>query len=103
MPKILIAMLAWMLLLPVATLQALPLPRVHPASPWYQRVDQAALHPGSASMINTLSGLGGFGNSRLQIDFSIYVLHAGAGTATQPIIQIPPNRMTLTTCPTATR
>lgn len=68
---------------------ALPLPRVHPASPWYQRVDQAALHPNSATMINTLSGLGGFGNGRLQIDFSIYVLHAAAGAPTQPIIQIP--------------
>jgi hypothetical protein len=65
------------------------LPRLHPGSPWYQRVDQAALHPSSASMISTLSGLGGFGNGRLQIDFSIYVLYAAAGAPTQPIIEIP--------------
>jgi serine/threonine-protein kinase len=72
-----------------ARASALPLPQLHPASPWYQRVDQATLHPNSASMINTLNGLGGFGNTRLQIDFSIYVLHAVPGAPTQPIIQIP--------------
>ena len=68
---------------------ALPLPQLHPGSPWYQRVDQAALHPNSATMISTLSGIGGFGNGRLQIDFSMYVLYAGTGTPTQPIIEIP--------------
>ena len=65
------------------------LPRMHPGSPWYQRVDQAPLHPQSASMIATLSGLGGFGNGRMQIDFSIHVLHADGATPTQPLIEIP--------------
>ncbi len=69
-----------------------PLPRVHPGSPWYQRIDQAAVHPNSAGpggMIATLAGLGGFGNGRMQIDFSMYVLYAIAGTPTQPLIEIP--------------
>lgn len=65
------------------------LPRMHPGSPWYQRVDQAPLHPQSASMIATLSKLGGFGNGRMQIDFSIHVLHADQTTPTQPLIEIP--------------
>lgn len=68
---------------------AVELPRMHPASPWYQRVDQAALHPQSANMISTLSGLGGFGNGRMQIDFSIYVLYADSKTPAQPLISIP--------------
>lgn len=69
---------------------ALPLPRLHPGSPWYQRVDQAALHPNSASMITTLSGIGGgFGNGRMQIDFGMHVLYAPPGTATRSVIQIP--------------
>ena len=46
--------------------------------------------PTRPRMINTLSGLGGFGNGRLQIDFSASTCCTpGAGTATQPIIQIP--------------
>ena len=72
-----------------ATLAAAPLPRVHPGSPWYQRIDQAAVHPDSGTMIATLTGLGGFGNNRMQIDFSMHVLYATAGTPTQPIIEIP--------------
>lgn len=71
------------------TLAAAPLPRVHPGSPWYQRIDQAAVHPNSGTMISTLAGLGGFGNNRMQIDFSMYVLYATAGTPTQPVIEIP--------------
>lgn len=72
-----------------AVAQAAPPPRMHPASVWYQRVDNAALHPNSAGMIATLSGLGGFGNGRLQIDFSIHINYADAGTATQPVVAIP--------------
>lgn len=68
---------------------AAPLPRVHPGSPWYQRIDQATAHPDSGTMISTLSGLGGFGNNRMQIDFSMYVLYATPGTPTQPLIEIP--------------
>ncbi len=73
-----------------APLQTAPLPRMHPGSPWYQRVDQAPLHPDSGTMISTLSGLsGGFGNNRMQIDFGMYVLYADGATPTQPLISIP--------------
>ena len=71
---------------------AVPLPRVHPGSPWYQRIDQAPVHPNSAGaggMIATLGGLGGFGNNRMQIDFSMMVLYAPPGAPTQPLISIP--------------
>lgn len=75
-----------------APLHAAPLPRMHPGSPWYQRIDQAPVHPNSAGaggMIATLSGLGGFGFGRMQIDFGMNVLYAPAGTPTQNVIQIP--------------
>ena len=69
---------------------AAELPRMHPASPWYQRVDSSALHPLSPSMISTWSGLsGGFGNGRMQIDFSFYVLYADQATPTGSVISIP--------------
>ncbi len=69
---------------------AAPLPRMHPNSPWYQRVDTAQLHPNSLSMITTWSGIGGgFGNNRMQIDFSIHVVNAAAGAPTRSIIAIP--------------
>lgn len=69
---------------------AAPLPRLHPGSPWYQRVDQAALHPSSASMISTWASLGGgFGNGRMQIDFGMHVLYAQPGTTTAAITSIP--------------
>ncbi|MCB1629624.1 MAG: hypothetical protein KDI48_17975, partial [Xanthomonadales bacterium] len=76
-------------LLLTSVVTAAPLPRMHPGSVWYQRVDSAPLHPNSAGMIGTLSGLGGFGNGRLQIDFSNHVNYATGGTATQSIISIP--------------
>jgi serine/threonine-protein kinase len=75
-----------------APLHSAILPRLHPDSPWYQRVDQAAVHPDSAGptgMIATLGGLGGFGNGRMQIDFSMYVLYADGAAPTQPLIEIP--------------
>lgn len=68
---------------------AAPLPRLHPNSVWYQRIDQATPHPNSGTMISTLAGLGGFGLSRMQIDFGMYVLYAIAGTPTQPLVEIP--------------
>ena len=40
---------------------------------WQEKVDNAPLHPDSNDQISTLVGLGGFGNSRMQIDFSIKV------------------------------
>lgn len=87
-------MLAVLALLPglASIALAAPLPRVHPLSPWYQRIDQAPVHPdsdGPGGMIATLMGLGGFGNTRLQIDFSNHVLYADDSTPTQPLIAIP--------------
>jgi len=40
---------------------------------WQQRIDNAPLHPDSVKQIATLVGLGGFGQGRMQIDFSIKV------------------------------
>lgn len=65
------------------------LPRLHPQSWWNQPVIGAAVHPQSADMISRLSALGGFGNNRMQIDFSIHVVPAAAGVATQAIVPIP--------------
>lgn len=80
-----------LLLAPVAG--AAPLPRLHPNSVWYQRIDTAALHPNSAGpsgMIATWNSLsGGFGNSRMQIDFSFVVLYAAPGAPTGNIVEIP--------------
>jgi serine/threonine-protein kinase len=45
---------------------------------WYQDISNAALDSESASVISGLQGAGGFGTGRLQIDFSITVLHADA-------------------------
>lgn len=78
-----------MLLASAGCVHAATLPRLHPNSVWYQRIDQAAVHPNSGTMISTLSGLGGFGNARMQIDFSMHVLYATAGTPTQPVVEIP--------------
>lgn len=81
-----------LLLLTTSALLAAPLPRVHPMSPWYQRIDNAPVHPnsdGAGGMIATLMGLGGFGNTRLQIDFSNHVLYADAATPTANLIAIP--------------
>jgi serine/threonine-protein kinase len=79
------------LLVAGACAQATPLPRMHPASPWYQRIDQpgTVVHTNSASMISTWFGLGGFGNTRMQIDFGFMVLYAPAGTETANIVELP--------------
>jgi len=69
---------------------AAPLPRMHPDSVWYQRVDSATLHPASASIISTWAGIGGgFGNNRMQIDFSFHVVNASPTAPTGAIIAIP--------------
>ena len=64
------------------------LPQFPPGSVWRQNISSAPLHSNSASMISTLQGLGGFGNGRMQIDFSIRVVRATAGVATVPITSI---------------
>lgn len=65
------------------------LPRFPPAAVWNQNISSAPLHPQSASMISTLSGLGGFGFGRMQIDFSLHVVHAEAGAPTRTITPHP--------------
>lgn len=52
------------------------LPQFPEGSVWRRDISNAAVHPDSASMISTLELLGGFGNNRLQIDFTIKVIHA---------------------------
>eukprot|EP01105_Mastigella_eilhardi_P001925 TRINITY_DN1236_c0_g1_i2.p2 TRINITY_DN1236_c0_g1~~TRINITY_DN1236_c0_g1_i2.p2 ORF type:complete len:107 (+),score=19.02 TRINITY_DN1236_c0_g1_i2:6-326(+) len=49
-------------------------------SPWTIDVSNAALASDSAQTIAWLSSAGGFGNGRLQIDFSFHVLYATCDT-----------------------
>lgn len=75
------------------TAGAEPLPRFPDAAVWYQNIANAALHPQSASMIATLLDLNGDGNNddgfglggRMQIDFSLHVVHAPPGAPTRTI------------------
>ena len=75
-----------MLLAVSASLRAELLPSFPPASVWRQDITAASLHPQSSSMITTLSNLGGFGNSRMQIDFSLHVVHAPVSAPTRTIV-----------------
>jgi serine/threonine-protein kinase len=50
---------------------------------WKRDVGQAPVDPQSGTIIANLNAAGGFGNGRLQIDFSIVVLSAGATTPYQ--------------------
>ena len=68
---------------------AAPPPRFPPSSVWHQDISVAPVHPQSQQMIDTLEGLGGWGNSnRLQIDFSLHV-HPGAGAGAQLLPVVP--------------
>lgn len=64
-------------------------PRFPPDAVWNQNISQAALHPQSASMITSLSNLGGFGFGRMQIDFGMRIVHAAPGAPTRTIIGFP--------------
>lgn len=75
------------LLMPAA-LRADVLPQFPPGSVWRQNISGATVHLSSPTMISTLQGLGGFGNGRMQIDFSIRVVRAAAGVTTVPITSI---------------
>lgn len=69
---------------------AAALPRFPAGAVWNQDISAATVHPNSAGptgMIATLSGLGGFGFGRMQIDFSIQVVNAPPGAPTATIIQ----------------
>ena len=64
-------------------------PRFPPGAVWHQDISAAPLHPNSSSMISTLAGLGGFGNGRMQIDFSIHVVRADANAPLRSIVGYP--------------
>jgi serine/threonine-protein kinase len=72
-----------------STISAAELPRFSSNPVWQQAVDTAALHPQSASMIQTWSALGGFGNGRMQIDFGMFVNRAAVDSATRTISGYP--------------
>jgi len=64
-------------------------PRFPASSVWHQDISSVPLHANSHSMIDTLFGLGGFGNGRMQIDFSIHVVHAPLGSPTRTTVGHP--------------
>jgi serine/threonine-protein kinase len=69
-----------------------PLPRFPPGAVWNQDISAAPAHPDSALMISTLDGLGGFGGTdfrRMQIDFSLHVVHAAADSPQRTIVTHP--------------
>ncbi|MEO5624877.1 MAG: hypothetical protein ABIQ70_02570 [Dokdonella sp.] len=72
-----------------------PLPRfTQPNAIWNVDVSQAQLRTNSAPMMTHLAAFSslGWGDARnfdFQIDFGMYVLHANASTATQPIVAYP--------------
>ena len=75
--------------LPGGQAAADPLPHFFGPAVWNQDISAAPVHPSSASMISTLAGLGGFGNGRMQIDFSLQVVHADAGAPMRTIVSHP--------------
>lgn len=80
--------LIWLSVFNITPALAEPLPLFPPAAVWNQEISSASLHPQSASMIATLDGLGGFGGigaRRMQIDFSLHVVHADPGSPTRMI------------------
>jgi hypothetical protein len=82
-------LIASMALLISGLVVADPPPRFPANSVWNQEVTTAPLHPDSAAMISTLQGLGGFGNGRMQIDFSLHVVHAPPGSPTRTTVSHP--------------
>lgn len=76
-----------LLLLSPAFAAAAPLPRFPDNAVWNQDISHAPLATNSATMMATLQALGGWGNGNvLQIDFSMFVLHAAANAPTAPIV-----------------
>jgi len=65
------------------------LPRFPATSVWNQDISRASLRENSDHIISALSGLGGFGNGRMQIDFSLLVVHAPVGAPTRSIVGYP--------------
>ena len=59
---------------------AAPVPLFPPGAIWNQDISHAPVAPQSSTMINWLDSAGGWGYGRMQIDFSMRVLHANAST-----------------------
>jgi serine/threonine-protein kinase len=72
-------------LLAAASAHSVPLPRFPPGAVWNQDISLAPVSSESANQIATLAGLGGFGNGRMQVDFSFKVVNAAAGSPTRVI------------------
>lgn len=73
------------------TVQAEAPPRFPTQAVWHQDISNAATHADSATMISGLAGLGGFGYGRMQIDFSMHIVHAPANAPTRTIVGFPSN------------
>ena len=80
-----------LLALTCGTVQADAPPRFPPQAVWHQDISNAATHADSATMISGLAGLGGFGYGRMQIDFSMHIVHAPANAPTRTIVGFPSN------------
>jgi serine/threonine-protein kinase len=63
---------------------AAPAPLFPPGSVWTQDISHAPVDPQSTTIINWLADQGGWGFGRMQIDFSLRVLHANASTPYVP-------------------
>jgi hypothetical protein len=61
-----------------------PAPYFPPGAIWTQDVSNAPLDPHSSTIINWLADAGGWGNGKMQVDFSIRVLQAGEATPYVP-------------------
>jgi len=79
----------WVLLAAASVARSEPLPRFPPGAVWNRDVSSAPLHPDSSTMISTLAGIGGFGFGRMQIDFSLRVARAAAGSPARTIVAHP--------------
>ena len=69
-----------------------PAPYFPPGAIWTQDISHAPVDPESSSIIGWLADAGGWGNNnKMQIDFGIRVLQAGANTPFVPIKGLDPN------------
>ena len=64
-------------------------PRFPPEAVWHQDIRAAAVHPQSASMIDTWVQLGGFGFGRMQIDLGFKIVHAAPDAPVRTIVGWP--------------
>jgi len=85
------ALVALLLTLPPGLANADALPRFPAQAVWNQDISTAPAHADSAAMITGLNGLGGWGFGRMQIDFSMQVVHAPANSPVRTIIGFPSN------------